>query len=389
VSIDVIRSIARLEALAPEWDRLADGHARPLLRHDWFASCIGTLHDPCDLRVVTVRDGDRLVAVAPLVRVGAGAAARLELIGVSSLHEPCGLLYESPAARERLVAAVVGLGTPLALSRLETASGTAPAFRRAIGRRGLVLVRETRASLAVAVRGAWADYERGLSSRITGNLPRVRKRAAKLGPVAIDVHSPTPDDVAAHFATVVAVEGSGWKGDEGSALRCRRSLAAFFEAYVQRAAQRGALRVAVLRFGDRVAAVELAVEAYDRWWQLKIGYEASLGSYYPGLLLTYAMVQRAFERGLVSYEFLGSAAEWEERWQPERRTFEMCVVYPATLQGGRGLLADAIAVGRERWQRARRPAPHADAAPRKGVRNGTGGREEARVSGPNAEVRDA
>jgi CelD/BcsL family acetyltransferase involved in cellulose biosynthesis len=389
VSVEVIRSIPRLEALAPEWDRLADGHARPLLGHDWFASCATTLHDPADLRVVTVRDGDRLVAIAPLVRAGGGAAARLELIGVSALHEPCGLLYESTEARDRLVQAVVGLGTPLALQRLETASGTAAAFRQAIGRRGLVLVRGTRPSLGVAIRGTWADYERGLSSRITGNLPRVRKRAAKLGPVAIEVHSPTPADVGALFATVVAIEGSGWKGAEGSALRCRQPLAAFFEAFVQRAARRGVLRIAVLTFGGQVAAVELAIEAYDRWWQLKIGYEAALGSYYPGLLLTHAMVERAFARGLHAYEFLGSAAEWEERWQPERRTFEMCVVYPATLQGGRGLLADAIAVGRERWQRARKPAAHAEAAPRKGVRNVTGGGDEARVSGPEAEVRDA
>jgi CelD/BcsL family acetyltransferase involved in cellulose biosynthesis len=216
------------------------------------------------------------------------------------------------------------------------------------------VVRPTRPSLAVPVRGSWADYERGLSSRITGNLPRLRKRAEKLGPVSLDVHSPSTADVGELFATVVAIEGSGWKGERGSALRCREGLRAFFDAYVRRAAARGELRVAMLRFGDQVAPVELALEAHDRWWQLKIGYESGLGEYYPGLLLTYAMVQHAFERGLAAYEFLGSAAEWEERWLPERRAFEMCVVYPATISGGCGLLADALAVGRERWQRVGR-----------------------------------
>ena len=355
-SIDVIRSIARLEALAPEWDRLADGLGRPLLRHDWFASCIGTLHDPCDLTVVIVRDGGRVIGIAPLVHAGEGASARLELIGVSYLNEPSGLIYESAEARERLLAAVLALGTPLSLHRLETGSETAAALRAAVGRRGLVVVRETRPSLAVPMRGPWADYERGLSSRITGNLPRLRKRAARLGPVRVDVHSPSDADVGSLFATVVAVEGSGWKGERGSALRCRQGLGAFFEAYVRRAARRGELRIAILHFGDRVAAVEMAIEAHGRWWQLKIGYESGLGEYYPGLLLTYAMVRHAFERGLAAYEFLGSAAEWEERWQPERREFEMCVVYPATISGGRGLLADALAVGRQRWQRVARRA---------------------------------
>jgi CelD/BcsL family acetyltransferase involved in cellulose biosynthesis len=357
MDVAVIRTVADLEALAPEWDRLADGQRRPLLRHDWFASCIGTLHDPGDLAVVTVRDGHRLVGVAPLVRAGHGTAGRLELIGVSALHEPCGLLCDSPHARERLLAAMLELGTPLALQRLETASGTATAMREAVGRRGLVMVRSTRSTLAVPVRGSWADYERGLSSRITSNLPRLRRRAARLGPVRVEVCTPTPDDVGELMATVVAVEGSGWKGDRGSALRCRQGLGAFFAAYVQRAARRGDLRIATLRFGDRVAAVELALEAYDCWWQLKIGFEQELASYYPGLLLTQALVQRTFERGLSAHEFLGSAAEWEERWLPERRSFEMCAVYPATLRGGRGLFADALAVGRARWQRVASPAP--------------------------------
>lgn len=370
IRVEVIRSVARLEALAPEWDRLADGLRRPLLRHDWFASCIGTLHDPCDLTVVTARDDDRLVGVAPLVRAGHGATARLELIGVSTLHEPCGLLCDSPHARERLIAAMLDLGMPLALHRLETASGTATAIREAVGRRGLVMVRSTRSTLAVPVRGSWADYERGLSSRITGNLPRLRRRAARLGAVSVDVCTPTPDDVGRLMATVAAVEGSGWKGERGSALRCRRGLGAFFAAYVQRAARRGDLRIAMLRFGDRVAAVELALEAYDSWWQLKIGFEQDLASYYPGLLLTQALVQRTFERGLAAHEFLGSAAEWEERWLPERRSFEMCAVYPATLRGGRGLLADAIAVGRARWKRGASPPPAPVPATQAALRNG-------------------
>jgi CelD/BcsL family acetyltransferase involved in cellulose biosynthesis len=391
VSIDVIRAIPQFEALAPEWDRLADGLGRPLLRHDWFAACLGPLHDPRDLSVVTVRDGGRLVGIAPLVHAGTGGSARLELIGVSTLHEPSGLLYESAEARQRLLAATLGLGTPLALDRLETASETATAMRRAVGRRGLVLVRPTRPSLAVQARGPWADYERGLSSRITGNLPRLRKRAAKLGPVTVDVYSPSEAEVGELYATVVAVEGSGWKGERGSALRCRENLGAFFEAYVRRAARRGELRIAFLRFGDRVAAVELALEVYGRWWQLKIGYESALASYYPGLLLTYAMVRRTFEHGLDAYEFLGSAADWEERWQPDRRQFEMCVVYPATISGGRRLLAGALAVGRQRWQRVARRPPlrDHDAALRNSVPDGPRSPMSGVVCDPRGAVGDA
>jgi CelD/BcsL family acetyltransferase involved in cellulose biosynthesis len=147
---------------------------------------------------------------------------------------------------------------------------------------------------------------------------------------------------------VIAVEGSGWKGESGSALRCRPDLRAFFTGYARREARAGRLRIACLRIGDRVAAVELAVEDHQRWWQLKIGYDHDLRPFYPGLQLTGEMVKRAHDRGLAAYEFLGSAADWEARWHPERRDFEVCLVYPAGLRGAAALVGDAASVASRR-----------------------------------------
>jgi len=97
-----------------------------------------------------------------------------------------------------------------------------------------------------------------------------------------------------------------------------------------------------LRFGTQLAAAELSVAAYGRMWQLKIGYHEAVGAYYPGLHLTAASIEEAFERGLEAYEFLGSAAPWEERWNPEVRRFHTLIAYPMTAAGLAGAGRDLV-----------------------------------------------
>ena len=172
-------------------------------------------------------------------------------------------------------------------------------------------------------------YYAGLSSQITSNLRRLRRKAEKaFGLAAIVRRVPNPSEVDALLEQFIAVEGSGWKGRSGSALSKRADLSDFFRRYGRRAAAQGRLRVATLSFGGQTAAVELSVEAYQRMWQLKIGYSDALSQYYPGLQLTEASIRDTFQQGLEAYEFLGSAAAWEERWQPDVRHYRMLAVYP-------------------------------------------------------------
>jgi CelD/BcsL family acetyltransferase involved in cellulose biosynthesis len=352
----VVRSPAEFAPVAADWDRLAGRFGRALLRHDWFLTCAETLHRAADLRVVLVHRDGRLVAAAPLVLARDGWVSRLQILGMSALYEPSGLLYEDEDALSGLASRVAALGYPIVLQRLDAGAPVSAAFRRALGRRGVTLVRPTSPSAAVVVRAPWPEFEATLSSQIRSALRRHRTRAGKsVGDVSTEVLAPAVADVDALLDVVVAVEGSGWKGRNGSALRCRPDLQAFFRAYARRAAAAGRLRVALLRFGGRVAAVELAVEDFNRWWQLKIGFDEALRPFYPGLQLTLETVRRAFHCQLDSFEFLGSVAPWEERWHPEARGYEACIAYPASLRGGAALADDVARVALRRFRRP--PAP--------------------------------
>lgn len=343
-----------LDSLSEAWDALAAGSRSPLLDHDWFMSCAEAFHREGDLRVVTTWRGNTLTGVAPLVCEG----GRLTILGSSRLYEPADWLYSSREALPELVDRVLALRQPIVLHRIPADSLVARAFASLSAWRAVSAVHASADTLAVNTRGSWEAYYAGLSSRITSNLRRLRRKAEKaMGPMTVVQAIPTPAEVDAHLETVVAIEGSGWKGRRGSSLGARADLRDFFRRYCWRASEKGRLRVSTLSFGTRTAAVELSVEAYRRLWQLKIGYQESVAQYYPGLHLTEASIRSAFAQGLESYEFLGSAAEWEERWRPEARRYRAIAVYPVTVTGLMGACGDvAGALWRRVGRRGTSPA---------------------------------
>ena len=339
----MIRSIPQLEALRDEWDALAAPRRTPLLEHDWFLSCAEAFHRDGDLRIVTAREHGRLVGVAPLVQDTEHSELRLTLLGATRLFEPCDWLHQTPEAAADLADRALAIGSPLVLQRVPVGSATVSALRGRRSRRALTVVRNTAPALGVRTEGDWRTYLGSLSSQITSNLRRVRRKAeAALGPMTVERVHPAPADVDPLLEAFIAIEASGWKGRRGSNLGSRADLREFFRRYAHRAAGRGRLQVARLRFGSQLAAAELAVVAHGRMWQLKIGYHEAVSAYYPGLHLTAASIEAAFERGLEAYEFLGSAAPWEERWNPEVRRFQTLGAYPMTAAGLAGAGRDLV-----------------------------------------------
>jgi CelD/BcsL family acetyltransferase involved in cellulose biosynthesis len=323
------RSIRQLEALRDEWNALAAPLRTPLMEHDWFLSCAEAFCAEPNLRVLTVRERQTLTGVAPLARESASSGARLMLLGSAKLYEPSGWLFAGDAAVADLADQAVRTGLPLVMQRVPVDSPLVLAMTAIPSHRAVTSVRGTTTSLAVSVRGSWDAYYAGLSSHITGNLRRLRKKAERdLGRMQVTHAEPAAAEVDRHLDDLVRVEGSGWKGRAGSSLQQRPDLLDFFRRYCRRAADARRLRVTTVAFGAQLAAVELSVEAHGRMWQLKIGFHDALAAYYPGLHLTEASIRNAFARGLEAYEFLGSAAPWEERWASDTRTYATVATYP-------------------------------------------------------------
>lgn len=357
VQVETVRTLDALEPLREEWNLLADRAESPLLSHEWFASCARAFSADGDLRVVTIRRSHQLVGIAPLTLRRFYGAPRLELLGMAALNEPSGFLAADEESLAWLVDAVVQFRMPLLLQRMTEDSPVPALLGQKLPWSSVLMKRPSAGYLFVPVTASWAEYYKTLSSRITGNLRRVKTRSKALGGTSIVVLTPAESDVKALLDEIVRVEGSGWKGRRGSALARNPPLRTFFEHYSLRAAREGILRVALLRFGDAVAAAELAVVAYRRWWQLKIGYAEEFAKHYPGLQLTEGTLRYAFDHALDSFEFLGSSASWENNWRPETRRQRMAAVYPSSVSGLHAFSVDAcLMVGRRVAEFTSRPS---------------------------------
>src|SRR5665811_2037388 len=78
-SAEVIEDLGAAEALAPEWDDLAVALSLPLCAPGWMLAWWRNVAPPSsELRIVAVRDGAQLLAVAPWF-VQAGEAGRTDV----------------------------------------------------------------------------------------------------------------------------------------------------------------------------------------------------------------------------------------------------------------------------------------------------------------------
>lgn len=345
--VTIIRSARQLEEERPGWEAIASRFGTPLLDHDWFLAAAQWLHAADHLHVVCVRRSDRLVGVAPLVlRSGSG---HLVLMGADVLHEPGGVLFEDDEALSGLLHAMAQLAWPVLIPRVPTESALCQTLGRAVRGRAVPVLRATSPSLGIAVTRDWERYWGSLSRRMRSDFQRLETRVRRdVGELDARVVMPGPADVDHLLDQLVEVEGSGWKARNGSALRQRPALHAFFRDYARRAAVRGQLRVVSVTFGGELAAMELGVRAHERVFQLKVGFQDRFAAYSPGQLATRASIRTAFAEGVRSFEFLGSAEPWEHRWRPEVRSYSLVALYPFSV---RSVTAACRDVASNLWRR--------------------------------------
>jgi CelD/BcsL family acetyltransferase involved in cellulose biosynthesis len=336
------RVIERLDG-SPEqvlpWNALGARSGTPVASYSWALACAETFVPPGDLRVVVAGDPARPAAIAPLVRRRRGLP-RLELLGVDEIHEPMDFLYAEPAALGQLAEGLVRLELPLFLKRIPAHSSVVAAVRRAYLGRGFVVCRPVAGCPYIPMTGQWMEPERCLTPRRRADLQRARRRAEQMGRVSSEVRSPSPRELAPLLEEALRVEAAGWRGHGGTALRLDRLRGPFYRRYAAAACEEGILRIAFLRIGGRAAAMQLGVECGERFWLLKVGYDEAFARCSPGTLLLSRTIRWAAERGVLSYEFLGSPEPWTRQWTSRIHACVLLAAYPTGLEGVAALTYD-------------------------------------------------
>ncbi|MFH1105336.1 MAG: GNAT family N-acetyltransferase [Actinomycetota bacterium] len=292
----------------PEWDLLArDVGAPPFSRPGWvqaWAAMAGRR-----LEVLQTRRNGALTGILPMVSQIGGLAV------AADWHVPVfqAVAREDADLRELTAAAITGRRR-LTMDFCDASAPTAAAFRSALAERGFTARERIRMRSPFIDLGAGRSaYEAGLGARKLRELGRRRRRLEEEGTVVIEVADGSAG-LDASLDEGFAVEGSGWKGSAGTAIGSAPATDRFYRQAGHWAAEAGILRLSFLRVAGIAIAFDLSMAAHGTEWLLKTGYSPAWSRYSPGSLLRSAAIERAFDQGLVAYEFAGGAEPWKLEW---------------------------------------------------------------------------
>jgi len=253
-------------------------------------------------RILTARDGERLIGVAPFLCDG----GRAELIGHYSICDYMDVVvtpgFEGaffPSILEQLAAD--GAKT-IDLRGLREASPTLAAAAAAAAALGFAAAREDEAlSPSVALPGTWDDYLGTLSKKDRHELRRKLRRLDGAGGAALQVVS-RPDEAAELLDTLFRLMRASSHHKEE--FLERPGMEAFFREMTPAMAAEGMLRFYVLTLDGQPVASVLNFDLGGQLYMYNSGYDPGYSHYAVGLMSKALLVKDAIENGRTCVDFL-------------------------------------------------------------------------------------
>lgn len=198
-------------------------------------------------------------------------------------------------------------------------------------------------------RNAWCDVTAPealgtLSKHQWRNIERLERRAERnFGSVGHESLA-SPADIAEAFNRFLAIENSGWKGQQGTGTSLLHDppLREFLRRATVRLAVRGNARVDILTLGGQDAAAQLAFRTGDTWYLQKIGYAPNFRDVGPGaILLRYFLERMATDPNIREVNFM-TDPQWAERWHFRSEPCHTVVIHGSTWRGRTLLVHDRV-----------------------------------------------
>ena len=342
--VTVITGTTAFESLADEWRvLLADSGADPLfMSWDWLYTWWRCLGGDRALRLLEVRDGARLIGLAPLV-VRGPALLRLqpfevvEFLGTGTAGSD---YLDVIAARGReadvldaLVAHFAATRTALEFSH--AAPGALVALLAAsLADRGWATVAQP-VEVCPHIQLSGHDWDSYLGTLGAAHRYNVRRRFRNLAK-SFDVRFERAQDdtgrrafladlVRLHRLRRESLGGSDGLGDD--------RMVAFHEAFTARAQRAGWLRLYRLVLDGDVVAAVYGCAVGDKFYFYQSGFDPAFGRHSVGLLILAHSIRDALEEGLAEYDLLHGNEAYKYQWAVHERPLVRHHLYPPRLHG--------------------------------------------------------
>jgi CelD/BcsL family acetyltransferase involved in cellulose biosynthesis len=318
----------RLEELSGPWDRLARGTFEPFLRISWFLSWWDAFGADRELCTCAVWRGNELAGVFPLCATPDGRLAAL-----SNVHSPVfHPLASDPAAERALLTAAMDRSPELVVEGVPVGGHLDRLLSGGRGRHRLCVVEPWHTSPIVDTTGSFERYRAEKKSHWR-EIER-RRRKLRREHLVEERLIEAPADLEGQLTRGFQVEASGWKGRAGTAIASSPTTTRFYRLVAADLIRRDELRLSTLSADGCMIAFDFGLVHQARYFLLKTGFDESFRRYGPGLALRLSVIERCFELGLDSHEFLGSETDWKRLFATHARGHRVLRAYawrPPTL----------------------------------------------------------
>lgn len=324
-----------IEQIAGEWRQLCDesGDEEIFYRPEWALAYLQAFHSDAEVIVISAWQGERLRGVLPLVRHVSHAygvpvtkltlpanvhSLRTSLTVCSGAEGDAALSVLLQAVRKLPNWDVIDVANVVGGSGLDRFLTTArdDGFATARKRTSQTLYLSICTSPS-AKPDAQPPWLAGTRPKFRSHLRRTRKQLEELGSLQLN-HVERADPAA--LEKFYALEASGWKGSEGTAIQCDPRTKQFYDLVAQAAARDGYLSLDFLELNGSPIAAHFGFNLRGKYFLAKAGYNEAFRRQGPGQLLVHEVLSQTPQRGLREFDFVGPATWDESRWASARRT---------------------------------------------------------------------
>ena len=330
VSADIqFGGVEVIQQHAGRWQKLCEEtRSAPFHRPEWITAYLQAFEPQAEIALVTASAGDRLVGVLPLIRKRcwfAGIPLR-ELAGTANIHSVRFDLVQSRCADgESSLEAIWNLlkRTPgwdmLRLPLIPENSASQKLLSRASADGYPILNIPFHESpilhMQVDEKGQY-NWLGGTSRHFRHELrrfARLLKEETGYEPQLVRRSNPEPEILERFYD----LEASGWKGEEGSAIKCNPEVRAFYDQIVREGSARGYFCLHTLETNGVIVAGAMSVETEECYHPMKIAYNEGLRRGGPGQLLFNGILAECAEKRVPALCFGGKTDRYKTSWTSE------------------------------------------------------------------------
>lgn len=332
-------------SLKEEWnDLLMNSRCNTLfLTWEWQYTWWMNLAEGRTLLLLTVRDGEQLIGLAPLTLRPAEYSRMvpfrvLEMLGTGSAGSDYLSIIVRSGDETRALAEMcrhlISRKFVLEMSNTERGSNVMITAALQMQNLGCRTARHTQNfSPYIDLSGlTWSSY---MARSGTSSGARFNKKLRKLHRTfAVSMDRTTSEQQrASDLGDLVALHLKRWNGRGGSNAFGTAGLRNFHEAFSRIALQKDWLRLYILRLDGKPAAAVYGFYYLGIFYYYQAGFDPQFSQYSVGLLSVGLTLEKAIAEGAREYDLLRGEEEYKYAWANNERELVCLRIYPPNLQG--------------------------------------------------------